>query len=110
MENLPIRLADTFGSRFKGLMFVPEVNEALWITPCNSIHMFFMKTSIDVLFLDASQQIISVKEKVKPWRLVLPVKHAKSVVELPPGFVERNEVTPGSRVSIQKGFLHVDEA
>ncbi|WP_395580276.1 DUF192 domain-containing protein, partial [Pseudomonas syringae group genomosp. 7] len=38
-------MADSFFTRFKGLMFRKEVikEEGLWIMPCNAVHMFFMK-------------------------------------------------------------------
>ncbi|PTL39142.1 DUF192 domain-containing protein [Alkalicoccus saliphilus] len=108
VETIPLKKADTWWQRFKGLMLQKEVREALWIVPCNSIHMFFMCTSIDVLFLDEEDQIIHFRENLKPWRLVFPVKKAKSVVELPPGFVQRNALEEGQIIRQDQGYLHVD--
>ena len=49
-----IRVADNFWTRFKGLMLAPDLaeGEGLIITPCNSIHMMFMRYPIDAIFID----------------------------------------------------------
>ena len=46
--------AETAGTRAKGLLGRAGMDpgEALWIVPCSSIHTFFMRFPIDVLFLD----------------------------------------------------------
>ncbi|WJV30890.1 DUF192 domain-containing protein [Rossellomorea sp. AcN35-11] len=56
----PLKRADRFSSRWRGLMFrrKPLTEEGLWIIPCNSIHMFFMNFPIDVLFLDHDLKVI----------------------------------------------------
>jgi uncharacterized protein len=85
-----IKRADSFLSRFKGLMFKkkPLMEEALWIVPCQSIHTCFMTFPIDVVFLDDEYRISKVVRNLKPWRIVLPVTNARSVLELPAGTVE----------------------
>lgn len=79
--------ADSFVTRFKGLMGVATLpaGEGLHITPCNSVHTFFMKIPIDVLFLDASQQVVDVAHAMAPWRVSPVYFSAKSVLELPAG-------------------------
>ncbi len=57
----------------------------LWIEPCNSIHMFFMKFAIDVLFLDSGGRVKRVLLALKPWRVSPIVFGARTVVELPAG-------------------------
>ncbi|MGR3765927.1 DUF192 domain-containing protein [Rossellomorea sp. NS-SX7] len=88
--------ADTFAARLKGLMFkkTPLANECLWIIPCNSIHMFFMKFSIDVVFLDDQKRIIKLVTNLKPWNMLMPVKNAHSVLELPSGSINRLKLKP----------------
>ncbi len=48
-----VRLANTFRARFLGLMGVSSMpmGEGLRIEPCTSVHTFFMKISIDLVFL-----------------------------------------------------------
>ena len=57
----------------------------LWIEPCNSIHMFFMRFAIDVLFLDREGKVKRVLLTLKPWRVSPIVFGSRTVVELPAG-------------------------
>ena len=47
------RAADTFFTRFKGLIGAPSLTkgEGLLILPCNSIHTHVMRFPIDVLYV-----------------------------------------------------------
>lgn len=75
--------ADTFLSRFRGLMGVSYLaeNTGLWITPCNSVHCFFMRFPIDVIFLDKENQVVHIQKKMKPGSVSPIVRKAKSVIE-----------------------------
>ena len=46
-----------------------QISEGLWITPCNSVHMFAMRFPVDVVFLDVYGRILNVIESLKPWRI-----------------------------------------
>ncbi|WP_179884871.1 DUF192 domain-containing protein [Bacillus sp. AFS015802] len=87
----PLKKADRFLLRLRGLMFrkKPLQEEGIWITPCNSIHMFFMRFSIDAVFLDREQRVIKLIPDLHPWKMTLPVRHAHSVIELPSGSIRR---------------------
>lgn len=77
-------LADTFFTRFRGLMFRKSIADdyALWITPCNQIHMLNMRFAIDVVYLDESGTVIKTDVNVQPGKICKTVKNAKSVIEL----------------------------
>jgi uncharacterized protein len=81
------RRADTFFTRFKGLMGVTElpIGHGLLISPCNSVHTFFMRIAIDVVFLDAQYQVVDIAPALAPWRVSRLYLQAKSVLELPAG-------------------------
>jgi uncharacterized membrane protein (UPF0127 family) len=96
-ESLRCRVARTFGSRFMGLMGraspATQDGEGLLISPCNSIHMFFMKFSIDAIFLDRRFRIVKLVRNLAPGKLAGPFKDASQVVEVaagrvPPSFRE----------------------
>lgn len=89
--------ADTFGSRFKGLLGRTGLEEGggLHIEPCNSIHMFFMKFAIDVLFLDDELRVVRAIPGIKPWRVTRVYSAAQSVLELPVGVIARTATAPG---------------
>jgi len=59
--------------------------EGLAITPCNSIHMFFMRFALDVVFLDREGVVVRVYRGIRPWRVSRIVRRARTAVELPVG-------------------------
>jgi uncharacterized membrane protein (UPF0127 family) len=82
-----LEIARTSWSRFVGLMGRQDLpaGRGLWIEPCNSIHMFFMRFAIDVLFLDRGGRVKRVLLRLRPWRVSPIVFGARTVVELPAG-------------------------
>lgn len=97
-----IEIADTFMKRFLGLMPRASLNqgEGLIINPCNSIHMFFMKFAIDVLFIDKNNKILHIEENFKPWRISKFVKGGKYVIELPVGAARNSQTDVDDIVSL----------
>ncbi len=83
-------------SRLKGLMFKREIqkDQAMMINNCNCVHTFFMRFSIDILYLDKEFKVIAVRQ-LKPFRLSMPVKGAVKVVELQAGLIEYFEIKVG---------------
>ena len=83
-------VADTVFSRLKGLLGRKDFieGEALIIKPCNSIHTFFMRFPIDVLFIDKDSRIIKTISSLKPFRLTCIYFNAAFVIELPAGTLE----------------------
>jgi uncharacterized membrane protein (UPF0127 family) len=81
------RKADSFVSRFFGLMGTTflDANEALWIEPCHSVHSFFMRYAIDVIYIDSSGAVLDVVTNMVPWRMHLPRSSARAVLELSVG-------------------------
>jgi len=81
-----IYIADTFTKRFLGYMFRKKPHyEAILIRPCNSIHTFFMKFNIDVLFVYEEMKVIKKHEGLKPNKIIAPVKGASMVIEATEG-------------------------
>lgn len=82
-----VREADSFFSRFLGLMFQPPISKGhgLLLRPCNAIHTFAMRFPIDAVYLDASGRVLRVDRNLQPWRLARPCRGAVAVLELPAG-------------------------
>lgn len=75
-------IADNFLNRFLGFMFHKKPHyEAILFNPCNSIHTFFMKFSIDVLFINEDMEVVKKLEGIKPGKVVMPHKKSKMVIE-----------------------------
>jgi uncharacterized membrane protein (UPF0127 family) len=82
-----VEVAETMLSRMQGLLGRRELpaRHALWIHRCNSIHTFFMKFSIDVLFVDRALAVVGIRRDLPAWRITFPIQNADSVFELPAG-------------------------
>jgi uncharacterized membrane protein (UPF0127 family) len=94
--------ADTVFSRLKGLLgrkaFIK--GEALIITPCNSIHTFFMRFPIDVLFVDKNNKIVKVLAQLSPFRFSKLYWKSKTVVELPSGKINSTQTQYGDSLQL----------
>jgi uncharacterized membrane protein (UPF0127 family) len=82
-----LQLATTWLRRLVGLQFhrSPASDFGLLISPCNSVHTFFVFFSLDIAFLDERGKVLQVRRHVRPWRFILPVRQATSVVETAAG-------------------------
>lgn len=88
----------SMGRRTLGLMFraTLEPGHGIAITPCNSIHMFFMRFPLDVAFLDRAGRVVRVYHGIRPWRVTRLVRGARSAVELPAGTLAAAGVERGT--------------
>ena len=79
-------LADTALARMRGLLGRRglEPGRGMLITPCPSVMTFFMRFTIDVVFLDRDQRIVGISHELRPWR-VGGARRAFSSLELPAG-------------------------
>jgi hypothetical protein len=79
-----LQTAHTFMTRFRGLMGVESLdrNAGLWITPCNSVHCFFMRFPIDVIFLDKQHRVVHIQKNMQPRNISPIIRRAKSVIEV----------------------------
>ncbi len=103
--NYPVKIADTFMSRFIGLMGKKHLDYGLLINPCNCVHTFFMKVPIDIVFLDKSHTVLGVKKNARPWRTVLYNAEACRILELPSGMADKLGITEGKHIYINTGGI-----
>lgn len=78
-----------------------DVGAALVISPCNSVHMFFMKFAIDVLFVSSDGVVVRAIEGLRPWRLTRVYFTARHTVELPLGAITASQTSKGDRLSLR---------
>jgi uncharacterized membrane protein (UPF0127 family) len=90
--------------RMKGLLGRSSLadGEGIWLNPCNSIHMFFMRFAIDAAFLDKERRIVRIYHGIKPWRVSAIVGGAKSVLELPAGTCQKLAVSVGDLLEFRE--------
>ncbi len=96
-----ILVADTLWSRLVGLMFQKQLHEAdgLMLDPCRSIHTFFMRYSLDIVFMNSKNEIIKIIRGMKPWRMTWIYLSASKTLELPAGKLPQ-DVSVGDRLEV----------
>lgn len=83
-----VRKAHGIVSRTRGLMLRKSLaeGEGLDIRPCASIHMMFMRFSIDAVFYDKRNRVTKVATNVRPWTgIATGGKGAHGVIEMRAG-------------------------
>lgn len=93
------RIADTFLKRVKGLMFKKDTEEALIFYRAPSIHTFFMRFNLDVIFLDRKMRVIRIIRNLKPARMVYTWR-AWVTIEIKSGVVSK-EISEGDCLEIK---------
>jgi len=95
-------LARSFLARGRGLMgraALPE-SYALIIYPEWSIHTFFMRLPIDVLFVDRADRVVGLREAMPPGRPFAGVSplRGRYVIEMPAGLIATTGTAVGDQL------------
>jgi hypothetical protein len=98
-----IFLSDKFLARLMGLLSFKsfDKNQAMILRPSNSVHTFFMRFPIDVLFVDKNNSIVRIVRHMKPFRVTGVYLKSKFVVELPVGVIDATKTSVGDYLQIQ---------
>jgi uncharacterized protein len=93
-------LADTLWRRMRGLLGRRQLDpgEGIVLRPSWSVHTFFMRFAIDVVFVDADQVVVKVVGNLRPWRTAT-CRGARDVVELRAGEAARLGLATGDRLA-----------
>lgn len=99
-----VRIAKSVWARFRGLMGRKSLSDGqgLLLDPCSSVHMFFMRFPIDVVFLDRDNKVVKVAPHLKPYRAALGGKRSKKALELPAGSAEWARIEPGDVLTFEE--------
>lgn len=89
-------------SRNRGLLGRNNLppGHALLIAPCTSIHTWFMRFPIDVIFVKRDGRVVKIRSAVPPWRFVVALG-AYAVVELPTGAIAQAGVKVHDRLELE---------
>ncbi|MFC1708469.1 DUF192 domain-containing protein [Candidatus Omnitrophota bacterium] len=96
-------VANTSFQRLKGLLGRQglEAGQGMIITPCSSIHTFFMRFAIDAIFLGRDGQVVAMAHSLPPARLFGSPLKGKLVIELPPGVLKETMTELNDAISIE---------
>ena len=94
-------VADSPWPRMRGLLGRRglESGEGLLLRPTGSVHTFFMRFPIDVVFLSREGEVLKVAQALPPWRTA-GARRAKAALELAADEAERREIRVGTRLDL----------
>jgi uncharacterized membrane protein (UPF0127 family) len=94
-------VADSPWSRLGGLLGRRglEWGEGLLLRPTGSVHTFFMRFPIDVVFLSREGEVLKVARALPAWRTA-GARRAKAALELAADEAQRREIRVGTRLDL----------
>jgi len=96
-----LSVANRFVSRAIGLLgrAALDPHEGLLFLRCRSLHTWFMRFTLDVVFLDDGWQVVEVHEAIAPFQMVVcGHKGRVHALETAQGFIARTGLRAGTRV------------
>ncbi len=89
-------IADRALPRLRGLLGRDglEAGSGMLIDPAPSVHMFFMRFPIDVVFLERDRKVVRIVHGLRPWRFA-GARKAVAALELPAGTAAESELVEG---------------
>jgi len=97
-------VANSFFSRFKGLMMVKKLEMGLILKlpsdrsrRASGIHMFFMRIPLDVVFADSDKKVVDTVT-LDPWTTYTPLAPARYVIELEIGKIAESNTEIGDEL------------
>jgi len=95
-----IRVADGWWSRLRGLLGAPtlEAGEGMVLIPCKAVHMYGMKQSLDVVFVDRDGSVVALYPGLAPGERTKTHRKSRSVFELPPSTIEQSATALGDTI------------
>ena len=95
--------ARSFFARGRGLMGREQLGpgSGLLIDPCSSIHTFFMRFPIDVVFIDRAGRVVGLRAAMRPGLPYAGAWRARAVIELPVGVIAASETQIGDLIKLR---------
>lgn len=94
-------LADSWWLRLRGLLGRAslEPGSGMLFLGESSIHSAFMRFAFDAVFLDREMRVVSLSERIPPWR-VRAARGARNILELGAGEISRTGVEVGDQLAV----------
>jgi len=65
------------------------------------VHTFFMRFPIDIVRVDDAGKVVGVEVAMKPWRMLMPSRSTKHMIELKAGRAKVLGIGPGTALQIE---------
>ena len=95
-----LEVADSFGSRLRGLLGRDGIDGAMLFRPAKSVHTIGMRFPIDVAFCTDDLTVLDTRT-MAAFRLGLPRLKARCVIEAEAGAFERWRLRPGDQLEVK---------
>jgi hypothetical protein len=96
-----LEMTDSFAERDKGLLGREGCEGALHLAGARAVHTAGMKFELDVAFLSADLIVVRMI-RMPPWRVALPRKGTRSVLQAEAGALERWGVRVADQLEIRE--------
>ncbi len=93
-------LADSFGHRAKGLLGKSSFEGAMVLPRTRSVHTIGMRFPIDVAVCDREMKVVRTTT-LRPWRMSMPVRGGRTVIEAEAGAFERWGLKTGDQLELR---------
>lgn len=98
LKDIDIKVAKTVISQTVGLIGQKNIDFGLFFPAVDSVHMFFMSESIDIIIFDKDGFIYKLYENVKPNRFIRIFWKNRAMLELPAGYIKNNSINESSKI------------
>lgn len=75
--------------------------EAVVLTPCTGVHMFWTRTPLDVIFLNRHNQVVCAVSGFPSWAVLPWVRDAASAIGVPVGTIHETRTAVGDLMSLE---------
>ncbi len=93
-------VAETFAQRSRGLLGKTAFEGAMILPRTRSVHTFGMRFPVDVAVCDKDMVVLGVTT-LRPWRMSLPRRGGRSMVEAQAGAFERWGLRVGDQLELR---------
>lgn len=104
-------LANSFMSRFKGLMFKRDIERGMILKlpktrsrRGSAIHMFFMRFPLDIIFTDSNKTVVDMIS-IEPWKTYTPIVPARYVIEMEKGTINKFKLEIGDELDFTQDCI-----
>jgi uncharacterized protein len=95
-----VEVADSLGTRSRGLLGRSTYDGAMLLPRTRAVHTFFMRFPVDVAFCNKDMVVLDVA-RLRPWRMSLPRRGCRAVVEAEAGAFDRWGLRVGDRLEVR---------